>query len=146
MQVGSYGLSAGVGCRPCHCSTFGSIEGSCDVNGRCSCKAGIGGQQCTDVRAGFFAKNVTIHRFEAEEQTKWWGKRLTDSEFNHTGSGVYKSDRYGYAAFRFKSPQEITGYPVIRMFMEKVRGGGSCSCPCSITHIVWILSSLQMAK
>ena len=36
-----------IGCLPCECNRFGSIDGSCNqTTGLCNCKLAVGGEKC----------------------------------------------------------------------------------------------------
>ena len=45
---GYYGDATIQDCRPCNCNTEGSVNSSCDAEGRCDCLLGVGGLKCDD--------------------------------------------------------------------------------------------------
>ncbi|KAJ8270241.1 hypothetical protein GJAV_G00112020 [Gymnothorax javanicus] len=45
-KVGFYHQRAGEICLPCSCNPTGSVDDSCDIYGRCSCKSGFLGDKC----------------------------------------------------------------------------------------------------
>ncbi|XP_069024859.1 laminin subunit gamma-3 [Embiotoca jacksoni] len=48
-----YRKSAEEPCLPCNCNINGSASLQCDVEGRCSCRAGVTGEKCDTCLAGF---------------------------------------------------------------------------------------------
>uniref|UniRef100_A0AAY5EFW1 Laminin, alpha 2 n=1 Tax=Electrophorus electricus TaxID=8005 RepID=A0AAY5EFW1_ELEEL len=50
---GEYG-SAGRGCVPCHCNSFGSKSFDCNESGRCLCQPGVAGLKCDRCAHGHF--------------------------------------------------------------------------------------------
>ncbi|ROT86038.1 Laminin subunit alpha-1 [Penaeus vannamei] len=48
-DFGYYGRPAepGGSCQPCNCDPFGSVHEGCDADGRCTCKPGITGRDCS---------------------------------------------------------------------------------------------------
>ena len=51
---GYWGLLTGQGCQPCSCDPIGSLNGTCDANGYCYCRPGVGGQFCEQCLPGYF--------------------------------------------------------------------------------------------
>ena len=50
-------------CRPCSCDTTGSLSPVCNGDGRCSCKAGVGGYKCAHCKDTYYNLTDTGCRY-----------------------------------------------------------------------------------
>ena len=51
---GFYGLSSGIGCARCNCSSVGAHASQCSEDGQCLCRSTVGGAKCDRCEPGYF--------------------------------------------------------------------------------------------
>lgn len=59
-KVGYWNIGSGRGCQSCGCDETGALNATCHpVTGMCSCRPGVGGQNCDRCLPGFFGFSAT---------------------------------------------------------------------------------------